>query len=225
MQTEVRFIEPTIPLHIFDAERAGPTALIQAGIHGDEIAGVHALEELLEEGVYPDQGRLLIVPIMNPGAYRARERKAVGGLDLNRSFPGNAQSEHREQRLARKFMDLVEQEKPDLMATLHESWKRFHADLQPSFAQTIVYGVQPMPEIVGRVIDRMNETKQLDYETWSPHHYPVPTSSTEVIVDRVGCTGLCIETWMGFDLRRRIDMQKQIVRYLLEDLGVLNSKV
>jgi hypothetical protein len=33
---------------------------------------VHALSELLEEGIRPESGRLLIVPVMNPGAYRAR---------------------------------------------------------------------------------------------------------------------------------------------------------
>ena len=42
------FLTPTVPVHVFDAPESGPTALIQAGIHGDEVAGVHALEELLE---------------------------------------------------------------------------------------------------------------------------------------------------------------------------------
>ena len=51
--------------------------------------------------------------------------------------------------------------------------------------------------------------------------YPVATSSTEIIVDTVGCIGLCIETWMGFPERRRIDMQKEVVELLLADVGVL----
>jgi len=51
-------------------------------------------------------------------------------------------------------------------------------------------------------------------------HYPVATSSTEVIVAATGCVGLCIETWMGFAERRHIDMQRQVVELLLADIGV-----
>ena len=75
-------LTPTISVHVFDALEPGPTALIQAGIHGDEIAGVHALQELLEEDIRPRRGRLIIIPVMNPAAYRARQRCAPGGLDL-----------------------------------------------------------------------------------------------------------------------------------------------
>jgi predicted deacylase len=39
----VTFLEPTIPVYVFDAAEPGPTALIQGGIHGNEVAGVHAL--------------------------------------------------------------------------------------------------------------------------------------------------------------------------------------
>jgi hypothetical protein len=219
----VTFLGPTLPIHVLEATGPGPTALIQAGIHGNEVAGVHALQELLEEGLAPRRGRLLVIPVMNPAAYRARQRSAPGGLDLNRCFPGDAAALEPERRLAAQFMALVEEEKPALMATLHESLKRFHPDVPQSFGQTLVYGVKPMPPIVQRVVDRLNEDLQHPYEVWAPHHYPVETSSTEVIVDRVGCVGICVETWEVFDERRRIDMQRDVVRLLLEDLGVLDK--
>ncbi len=223
LPTGVTFLEPTIPVHVFDAEEPGPTALIQAGIHGNEVAGVHALQELLEEGLRPDKGRLILIPVMNPAAYRARQRMAPGGLDLNRCFPGDANAEASEQRLAAKFMALVEDEKPELMATLHESLKRFHPQVPQSFGQTLVYGVEPMPPLVGRVVERLNGKLEHPYELWAPHYYPVATSSTEVIVDRVGCIGICVETWEVFDERRRIDMQREVVRCMLEEVGVLNA--
>jgi predicted deacylase len=221
LPTGVTFIEPTIPAYVFDAKEPGPTALIQGAIHGNEIAGAHALFEYLEEGLVPDHGRLILIPVMNPAAYRARLRAAPGGLDLNRVFPGDADSPEKERRLAAKFMALVEDEKPALMATLHESLKRFHPEIPASFGQTLVYGVEPMPPVVQRVVDRMNQALQNPYELWAPHYYPVATSSTEVIVDRVGCIGICVETWEVFDERRRIDMQKDVVRLLLEEVGVL----
>jgi hypothetical protein len=215
----VTWFSPTLPLHVFDADLPGPTALVQAGIHGDEIAGAHALAELLEDGLRPTHGRLILVPVMNPPAYRARERKAPGGLDLNRCFPGDAEGE-REQRLARRFMDLVQSERPALVVTLHESQKRYDPAVVPSFGQTIVYGVQPCPPIVDRTVAALNERIESEAERWAPQHYPVATSSTEVIVDAIGCVGLCIETWMGFAERRRIDMQRTVVELLLDDVGV-----
>lgn len=219
----VHFLSPTIPVHVLEADAPGPTALIQAGIHGNEVAGVHALQEMLEDGLRPDAGRLLIIPVMNPGAYRARQRAAPGGLDLNRCFPGNLKAEEIEKRLAHQFMSLVEDEQPALMATLHESLKRFHPEVPQSFGQTLVYGVKPMPPIIGRVVEQLNQSLRHPYELWAPHYYPVSTSSTEVIVDKVGCVGICVETWEVFEERRRIDMQKSVVTLLLKDLGVLTG--
>lgn len=216
----IHFFTPTLPLHVFDAPEPGPTAIIQAGIHGDEVAGVHALQELLEAEFRPTHGRLVVVPVMNPAAYRARQRKAEGGLDLNRCFPGDASAPEPERRLARKFMDLVLDERPALVATLHESWKRYDPAVNPSFGQTIVYGVEPMPAIVGRVLERLNARFTGAQEHFDPQYYPVATSSTEVIVEATGCIGLCIETWMEFPEARRIEMQKAVVEYLLDDIGV-----
>lgn len=217
----VHWFSPTLPLHVLEAEQPGPTALVQAGIHGDEVAGVHALQELLEEGaLQPTHGRILVVPVMNPPAYRARERKAPGGLDLNRCFPGDAAAPEREVRLARRFMDLVLDERPALVTTLHESTKRYDPQVVPSFGQTIVYGVEPRPPIVDRVLARLNARFTGESERFDPQYYPVATSSTEVIVDAIGCVGLCIETWMGFAEARRIEMQRAVVEYLLDDIGV-----
>lgn len=217
-------LAPNVVLHVFEGAAPGPTALVEAGIHGDEIAGVHALEELLEEGLTPKAGRLLVVPCMNPAAYRARQRAAPGGLDLNRCFPGDPAAPERERRLARVFMDLVLEERPALIATLHESWKRHHPDFPVSFGQTITYGVEPRHAVVDRVVAKMNAALETPYETWAPHFYPVPTSSTEVIVEALGAdrtVGLCIETWMGFELARRVVMQKAVVRHLLADFGLM----
>lgn len=216
----IHFLTPTTPVYVFESQTPGPTALIQGGIHGNEVAGVHALQEMLEEGISPRCGRLLLIPVMNPAAYRARQRSAPGGLDLNRCFPGAADAAEKEQRLAHQFMQLVIDEKPALMATLHESLKRFHPQVPQSFGQTLVYGVEPRPAIIDRVVARLNEQLLNPYELWAPHYYPVATSSTEVIVDRVGCVGICVETWEVFEERRRIDMQKLVVQLLLKDLGV-----
>lgn len=216
----IHHLTPTVPVHVFDAPEPGPTALIQAGIHGDEVAGVHALQEMLEAEVRPTRGRLIIIPVMNPAAYRQRERYAEGGLDLNRCFPGDPTSPAFERRLAAQFMALVRAERPALMATLHESYKRYDPTVTPSFGQTIVYGVQPAPPVVQRLVDRLNTRFDRPGEHWDPQFYPVATSSTEVIVAEIGCVGLCVETWMGFPETRRIEMQRGVVEILLDEFGV-----
>lgn len=219
-------LAPNVRAYVFNGAEPGPTVLIQAGIHGDEIAGVHALEELIEEGIRPRAGRLVIIPAMNPAAVRARQRVAEvrgdwAGLDLNRQFPGDAHAHERERRLARTFMDLVLAERPALVCTLHESQKRYHPDVKPSFGQTLVYGVEPMPIMIARVVSRLNERRMSEDELWAPQYYPVSTSSTEVIVDAIGCVGVCVETWMGFELSRRVAMQREVVRLFLDDIQVL----
>ncbi|MDQ3037311.1 MAG: succinylglutamate desuccinylase/aspartoacylase family protein, partial [Myxococcota bacterium] len=218
-------LAPNVRAHVFDGPAPGATALIQAGIHGDEIAGVHALEELLEEGLRPARGRLIVVPVMNPAALRARQRACPphgdwAGLDLNRQFPGDPAAPEREKRLARVFMDLVLEEQPALVCTLHESQKRYSPDVTPSFGQTLVYGVTPIPAVIERVVSRLNARRASDDETWAPQHHPVATSSTEVIVDAIGCTGICVETWMGFELARRVEMQREVVRLLLDEFEI-----
>ncbi|MGE0792263.1 MAG: succinylglutamate desuccinylase/aspartoacylase family protein [Sandaracinaceae bacterium] len=217
----IHFLTPTVPVHVLVADEPGPTVLIEAGIHGDEIAGVHAIEEMLEAGLRPDRGKLLIIPTMNRPAYRARTRAAPGGLDLNRCFPGDATAPEPERRLARKLMDLVLDERPALVATLHESTKRYDPSVTPSFGQTLVYGVEPVPPTVARAVDRMNALRADDAERWDALYYPVSTSSTEVIVDAIGCIGICVETWMGFPEARRIEMQKDVVRVLLDEMEQL----
>jgi predicted deacylase len=71
--------------------KPGPTALLVAGIHGDEFEGPVALSRLIE-GITPDQitGRLIILPSFNSPAVIASQRiSPLDGRNLNRTFPGD----------------------------------------------------------------------------------------------------------------------------------------
>ncbi len=227
----IHWFLPTLPVYVMDAQEDGPTAVIEAGIHGDEVAGVHAVEELLEAGLSPARGRLIVIPRMNPAACRARiracppslspEGRGWAGLDLNRCFPGDASAPELEKNLAHRFMQLMKDERPDLVCTLHESQKRYSPEVKPSFGQTLVYGVDPCPPMIDRVVAGMNASKLEENEAWATQYYPVATSSTEVIVDAIGCIGVCVETWMGFPEARRIAMQREVVRLFLDEIGIL----
>ncbi|PZO80931.1 MAG: succinylglutamate desuccinylase [Mesorhizobium amorphae] len=71
----------------------GPTVILEGGNHGDEYEGPIALGELIRE-LDPAQvsGRLIFVPAINQPAVEAASRTSpIDGINLNRTFPGDAQ--------------------------------------------------------------------------------------------------------------------------------------
>ena len=47
-------------VHILDSGRPGPTAMVQALTHGNEVCGAMALDFLFESGLRPDTGKLIL---------------------------------------------------------------------------------------------------------------------------------------------------------------------
>ena len=100
---------------LLDASYRLGVQILDSGFRPSFIVGVWrggtpvgiAVQELLEEEFRPKRGRLILIPTMNPPAYRARQRARPGGLDLNRCFPGDAEAEEPERRLARQSSSSV----------------------------------------------------------------------------------------------------------------------
>lgn len=81
----------SMELKISRALEEGPSILITAGIHGDEINGVEILRRLILNGIL-DQlkcGSLILIPVVNVYGFINRTREVPDGKDVNRSFPGN----------------------------------------------------------------------------------------------------------------------------------------
>lgn len=79
-----------IPVHVFNAKQAGPTVLVQAGLHGDEINGVETLRRMLESNDFDiAKGAVIVVPILNVFGFIHFSRDVPDGKDVNRSFPGS----------------------------------------------------------------------------------------------------------------------------------------
>ncbi len=217
-------LTPQVCVFVFEGREHGPTVIVQAGIHGDEIAGVHALQEIVSEPPVLQRGRLIIIPIMNPAAYHARARKAPGGLDLNRCFPGAPNALEPEKQLAHRFLQLAKDEDPMVVATLHESRELYDQSKAVAFGQTLVYGVEHCPALISDLASRLNQEKQDHLETWTPLFYPVTSACTEAIVDATQCVGICVETWMGFEESRRIRLHKRLIAHLLDSCGLAELK-
>jgi predicted deacylase len=80
----------TIPIEIICGAADGPRLVVIAGVHGDELEGVRAVQML---SATIDQHRLsgtvLLIPVANMAAFVSRTRRnPLDNMDLNRVFPG-----------------------------------------------------------------------------------------------------------------------------------------
>lgn len=80
-----------VPIIIERSKKPGPTVLITAGIHGDEINGVEIVRQIIAKGINkPKKGTIICVPVVNVFGFLNMDRLFPDGRDLNRVFPGSA---------------------------------------------------------------------------------------------------------------------------------------
>jgi len=95
-----------IALHYFGLWGAhdGPTLLLNAAVHGNEVVGVEVLRTIVDR-IDPKtlHGNLLAVPIVNPMAFNSGQRwDPYYNIDMNRIFPGDSEGTMTE-RIAHRF--------------------------------------------------------------------------------------------------------------------------
>jgi len=78
-----------IPIIIERSKIPGPTVLITAGIHGDEINGVEVVRQVIAKKINkPAKGSIICIPVLNVFGFLSMNRFFPDGRDLNRVFPG-----------------------------------------------------------------------------------------------------------------------------------------
>ncbi|MFA0724879.1 succinylglutamate desuccinylase/aspartoacylase family protein, partial [Vibrio sp. 10N.222.49.E5] len=80
----------SIPIEIIHGRQAGPTLMVNAAIHGDELNGVEIARQLTN-AIEPNKlkGTLIVVPIVNVFGFIHKSRYLPDRRDLNRCFPGS----------------------------------------------------------------------------------------------------------------------------------------
>ncbi|MDH3708320.1 MAG: succinylglutamate desuccinylase/aspartoacylase family protein [Cyclobacteriaceae bacterium] len=79
-----------IPIFVRRAPHDGPTLLLMAGLHGDEINGIEILRTVLDKRCFdPVKGTVVCIPIINIYGFLNFSRAVPDGKDVNRSFPGS----------------------------------------------------------------------------------------------------------------------------------------
>ncbi len=92
-------------IHQFAGLKPGPRLLVSAAVHGNEVAGIGAIERvmrLLDDGSFTLlQGTLTMIPIVNPLAHRLQRRE--GDRNLNRNLRPTPIPQDFEDRIANQL--------------------------------------------------------------------------------------------------------------------------
>lgn len=124
-----------LPVVAYEFQNDGPEVLILGGVHGDEIEGVIAAQELLKKFIqsFPYKLNLTLVPQFNLEGVIYKTRGNGNGVDLNRNlptkdwspvaatpryYPGLAACSENENK---GLLQYLERAKPVLILSLH-SW-------------------------------------------------------------------------------------------------------
>ena len=77
--------------NVYRAQKEGPTVLVMAGVHGDEINGVEIVRRALASGLFEQlqSGSVVAIPLVNVYGFINFSRAVPDGKDVNRSFPGS----------------------------------------------------------------------------------------------------------------------------------------
>jgi uncharacterized protein len=203
--------------YVFDSGVPGPVVLVEAGIHGDEVAGVYALEEMVPR-IRVSTGKLILFPRMNPPALEINRR--YYNVDLNRVFPGLPAGPLYEYQLAWEIYHMLQKERVEYALTLHESRNLHNPSRPKTFGQTIVYGVESPPRVLWGWLQEVNR-KLPDDEKFCDYYCPQEYGATDIMVRQLRIKGgFAVETWRALDLLRRIELQKLVVLTFLKQVGL-----
>lgn len=110
-----------IPLLIANGARPGKTLVTFAAVHGDELEGVQAIQDVFRQ-LNPEEmsGRFIAVPVANLPAFRSVQRTSpIDLLNLARTFPGRKDGSVSE-RIAYYLGELIIPQ-ADLFIDLHSA--------------------------------------------------------------------------------------------------------
>jgi predicted deacylase len=82
----------SMPVHVINGKKPGPTLFVSAAVHGDEINGVEIIRRLInaeKEVLENISGTLIAVPVVNVYGFISQSRYLPDRRDLNRFFPGS----------------------------------------------------------------------------------------------------------------------------------------
>ena len=162
--------------------------------HGSERVGTDVAIERINMPI--KKGSLTIVPIAVPEAYRKNTR-AIEGQDINNRFFDKKISRTDTDKLAKEYMDMLDEYDIDVVLTLHEGngFKEF-------FGDSIIYDTRKLDDKVEHVLNNINSRIEPMKFKFRQMYYPMPTTITFYAAKKN------IESF-GIELTRNLDYDKK----------------
>jgi predicted deacylase len=211
------------PCYILVSDKEYPKVVIDACIHGDEIAGALACDSVMKYiNIY--KGTVVFIPKVNIKAYNTFVREV--NVDLNQVFPGNKESTLYEDRLAFDFMKLIEELEPDLVINLHEAWTRFNENLyqkqkDKSFGQTIITNIDTFPVFLTNTLEKINSEIKNKENIFRIQYFPYkPNHSMDNIIEKLKIPSYTVETLRTLPIEERVNYHITCILEFLEAAGI-----
>ncbi|MFB6111870.1 MAG: succinylglutamate desuccinylase/aspartoacylase family protein [Halobacteriaceae archaeon] len=99
-----------IPVTIVNGDDPGPTAVLTAAAHGDELNGIEVVRTVATDWPHTNlQGTLICLPVLNVPGFLFQERYLpIYERDLNRAFPGSPESTSAKRMANEIFRNFIE---------------------------------------------------------------------------------------------------------------------
>jgi hypothetical protein len=197
-----------VPVIIERSKKPGPTILITAGIHGDEVNGVEIVRQIIAKGINkPKKGTIICIPVINVFGFIQMDREFPDGRDLNRVFPGG-KSGSLASRVAHKLITEIVPH-ADLILDFHSGGAgRFNA------SQIRILNNEP-------ILDELAKTFGAPFILYSKNI----NKSFRNSCYKMGIPILLFEGGKSFNIHQSItNTGVNGAKRILNHLGVLNSK-
>jgi predicted deacylase len=211
------------PYYIFRTDKEYPKILIDAGIHGDEVAGIYACDTVMKY-INVLEGTVGFIPRVNLAAYQQNVRGV--NIDLNQVFPGDPNGTIYEEKLAYDFMNFVDEFRPDYVINLHEAWTKFDErwykrQKDKSFGQTFITNSDTISVYLLFSKMRVNEKITEDEYKFRIQSFPYKENhSMDNIIYRLKIPSFTVETLRTLPLEQRINYQITCILTFIEEAGV-----
>lgn len=221
--TEEERLNLPLKVQVVDSGEAGPTVMIVAGIHGNELAGVEAAKRIASWKMA--RGRLVIIPEANPQALAARKRLIPGvgddEADLNRNFSVVGKACHPVGETAAELWRIVQKVSPDWVIDLHESINFRRVNTRNVGNTIIVYPNDKTIKSVEKVVGAINATITEDFKKFTILKPPAKGSLVRAAAETLNAKGFLIETTRREPLQIRIHQHCLLVERFLHELGMI----
>ena len=151
----------------------------------------------------------------------ANRRAAVGGSDLNRSFPqsskGNAST-----NIARDIYKAVKDNKVDWLMDMHDGFDYYKNPKTSSVGQTLIYYPSTtMTPMARQIVNNLNKNITKSNQKFTLLKYPVKGSLTRSSAQFLKVNAFIFETSQKQTLKTRVNQQCQAADTLLKQLGMI----